>query len=244
MSTSPRRVLVTGASRGIGRACALELASHGFDVAINFRSRAEDAAAVLSAVHEAGGAGQLLPFDVANRAEAEATLAEDVAKRGAFWGVVLNAGVTQDAPFAGLDGAAWDRVLDTNLGGFFNVLRPLVMPMVGLRQGGRIVVMSSVTGLRGNIGQVNYGASKAGLIGAVRSLALELARRRIAVNAVAPGFIETEMLGALPREEIEKLVPMRRLGQVEEVAALVGFLFGERAAYITGQTLSVDGGLA
>lgn len=244
MSTPPRRVLVTGASRGIGRACALELASMGFVVAINFRSRSEEAAAALAAVEEAGGKGHLLPFDVGDRPQAEAVLAADLAERGPFWGVVLNAGVTQDVPFAGMDGAAWDRVLDTNLGGFFNVLRPLLMPMVGLRQGGRIVVMSSVTGLRGNVGQVNYAASKAGLIGAVRSLALELARRRIAVNAVAPGFIETEMLGALPREELEKLIPMRRLGQVDDVAALVGFLFGERAGYITGQTLSVDGGLA
>ena len=244
MSTPPRRVLVTGASRGIGRACALELASLGFEVAINFRSRTDEAAAALAAVEEAGGRGQLLPFDVGDRGQAETALVSHVAEHGPFWGVVLNAGVTQDGPFAGMDGAAWDRVLDTNLGGFFNVLRPLLMPMVGLRQGGRIVVMSSVTGVRGNIGQVNYGASKAGLIGAVRSLALELARRRIAVNAVAPGFIETDMLGALPREELEKLIPMRRLGQAEEVAALVGFLFGERAGYITGQTLSVDGGLA
>ncbi len=244
MNTGPRRVLVTGASRGIGRAVALELARAGFEIVLNFRSRADEAEAVRRAIEEQGGRARVLGFDVADRVACAAALEGELAERGALWGVVLNAGVTQDAPLAGMDGDAWDRVLDTNLGGFFNVLRPLVMPMVGLRDGGRIVVMSSVTGLVGNPGQVNYGASKAGLIGAVRSLALELARRKIAVNAVAPGFIETDMLAGLERDTLEKAIPMRRLGQPDEVAALVGFLFGDRAGYITGQTLSIDGGLA
>lgn len=240
----PRRVLVTGASRGIGRAIALELASAGFEVALNFRSRLADAETLAVDIAAAGGRATLLPFDVSDRAAAAAALEADVAQRGAFWGVVLNAGITRDAPLAGMAPEAWDEVLSTNLGGFYNVLRPLVLPMVGLRDGGRIVVLSSVTGLVGNAGQVNYGASKAGLIGAVRSLALELARRRIAVNAVAPGFIATDMVAELPQEELEKRIPMRRLGQPEEVAALVRFLFDERAGYVTGQTLAIDGGMS
>jgi 3-oxoacyl-[acyl-carrier protein] reductase len=238
-----RRVLVTGSSRGIGRAIALELAASGFEVAINYRSRSAEAEAVASEIESAGGRARLLPFDVADREAVAAALAADVEAFGPFWGVVLSAGVTADAPLAQMDGEAWDRVLNTNLGGFYNVLQPLVMPMVRLRDGGRVVALSSVAGCVGIAGQTNYGASKAGLIGAVRALSKELAKRKITVNAVAPGFIATEMLAGLETQELAAQVPMRRLGEPEEVAGLVGYLCSERAGYVTGQTFVIDGGM-
>lgn len=244
MPSEPRRVLVSGASRGIGAAIARELAQQGFSVALNFRNNAERAEALRLEIERAGGRASLLPFDVSDRSAAAQALEADLAERGPFWGAVLNAGIAEDGPFAGLSGQAWDRVLSTNLDSFYNVLRPLVLPMVGLRDGGRIVVISSVTGLLGRAGQTNYAAAKAGLIAAARSLALELAKRKITVNTVAPGFIQTDMLAGLDEKEIAAEVPLKRFGQPEEVAALVGFLFQTRAAYITGQTLAIDGGLS
>lgn len=237
------RVLVTGASRGIGRAIALELARAGFELALNYRSRADAAQAVLDEIAAAGGRARLLPFDVSERAACAQAIEADIAQHGAYWGVVLNAGVTADGPLAGMSGEAWDRVLRTNLDGFYNVLQPLLMPLVRLRRGGRVLTLSSVSGLMANRGQVNYSASKAGLIGATRSLAAELASRAITVNCIAPGLIETEMLAGAPVEELAQRIPMKRLGKPEEVAALAGFLFGPGASYLTGQVISVNGGL-
>jgi 3-oxoacyl-[acyl-carrier protein] reductase len=238
-----RRVLVTGGSRGIGRAVSMRLAADGFHVVINFVSRAAAAEETAAAIRATGGEADLLRFDVADRAETRAALAAEMERAGPFYGVVLNAGVRADAPFPSIDDAGWDRVLRTNLDGFYNVVQPLVMPMVRARQGGRVVTLSSVSGVVGNRGQVNYSASKAGLIGATRSLAIELAKRKITVNSVAPGLIETEMTEGLPAEAIAKLIPMRRLGTPEDVAAVIGFLFSEGAGYVTGQVISVNGGM-
>ncbi len=242
-SDAPRRVLVTGASRGIGRAIALDLAREGYSLVLNFRRDEKSASEVRDAIVAAGGAATLLPFDVGDRAAATAAIEGDLAAHGEYYGVVVNAGVTADAPFPVMKDEAWDDVLRTNLDGFFHVVRPCVMPMVRARRGGRIVTISSAAGIVGNRGQANYAASKAGLIGATRSLAQELAKRSITVNSVAPGFIETELLAGIPVEELEKRIPMQRLGRSEEVAAVVRFLFSEGAAYVTGQVISVNGGL-
>jgi 3-oxoacyl-[acyl-carrier protein] reductase len=239
-----RRVLVTGASRGIGRAIACRLARDGFVVTINYRERKEAAEETAEAIRGVGGEAQLLCFDVGEREVSARVLESDLETHGAFYGVVCNAGIHADAPFPALSAEAWDSVLRTNLDGFYNVLRPLVMPMIRDRQGGRIVTISSVSGVIGNRGQVNYSAAKAGLVGATRSLALELAKRRITVNSVAPGLIDTDMIEGLPLAEVAKLIPMRRIGKPEEVSAVVAFLFSEDASYVTGQVIGVNGGMA
>ena len=235
-----KRVLVTGSSRGIGRAVALRLAKDGFAVTLHCRqtrAQAEELAAQIK------GAAVLV-FDVRDRAAAERALLADLEAHGAYYGVVLNAGVTRDNAFPALSEDDWDQVIDTSLGGFFNVLQPLVMPMVRAKSGGRVVVLSSVSGVTGNRGQVNYSAAKAGLIGAAKALAAELATRNITVNCVAPGPIATDMIAQAPLEEMLKLIPMRRVGTPEEVAALVAFLMSDDAAYITRQVIGVNGGLA
>ena len=242
-AAASRRVLVTGASRGIGRACALSLARAGFDIALGFRSNASAAHAVEKDVSALGRAVSLVPFDVADRAGAAAVIERDLAANGPYWGAVLAAGVHEDSAFPAMSGDAWDRVVGANLGGFFNVLRPLVMPLVRMHEGGRIVAISSIAGLAGNRGQVNYAASKAGLHGATKALALELAKRAITVNCIAPGLVETEMLAGAPVDELRKLVPMQRLGRPDEIASLVVYLFSEGAGYITGQVISVNGGM-
>jgi 3-oxoacyl-[acyl-carrier protein] reductase len=237
------RVLVTGASRGIGRAIALQLARTGFQVTLNYRQRREEAEKTQAMIQDLGADATLLPFDIADRDACTEALESDLAANGAFFGVVSNAGVREDAPFPGMKGEAWDRVIRTNLDGFYNVVQPLVMPMVRAHSGGRIVTIASASGMMGNRGQVGYSASKAGLIGATRSLALELAKRDITVNSVAPGLIETDMTEGLPIEEVSRLIPMQRMGKPEEVAAAVAFLFSAEASYITGQVISVNGGL-
>ena len=242
-SKMAQRVLVTGGSRGIGRAIATKLASDGFATVINFRNRHAAAEEVRTTIQAAGGEASLLPFDVGDRDAAAAVLQEDMAQNGAYYGVICNAGVHSDSAFPGMSPDAWDQVLRTNLDAFYNVLHPLIMPMVRTRAGGRIVTIASASGTMGNRGQVNYSASKAGLIGATRSLALELAKREITVNSVAPGLIETEMTKGLPLEEIAPLIPMRRMGTPEEVAAVVSFLFSQSSSYVTGEVIAVNGGL-
>ena len=223
-----KRVLVTGSSRGIGKAVAERLRADGFEVV----------------THAVKSEGVDLRFDIADREVTRRVLEEDVAAHGPYFGVVLNAGVAADAPFPVLEGDMWDRVVDTDLTGFYNVLKPLVMPMISNRIRGRIVALSSVSGLVGNCGQVNYSAAKAGIIGAVKALAVELAKRGITVNAVAPGVIETEMAASIEEPElVKRAIPMRRFGSVEEVAAVVSFLFRDEAAYVTRQVISVNGGL-
>jgi 3-oxoacyl-[acyl-carrier protein] reductase len=235
-----RTILVTGAGRGIGRAIALKLAGDGFKVVVHYHSDGEAARGTLDAM---GGNGRLIRFDTSDRDGCRAALEADMEANGPYWGAVLNAGIARDAAFPAMEDEDWDRVLGTNLDGFYNVLRPLVMPMVSARKGGRIVTLSSVSGLVGNRGQVNYSAAKAGIIGASKALALELAKRSITVNCVAPGLIETQMIADVPLDEAMKLIPMRRLGQPDEVAALVGFLCSDAAGYITRQVISVNGGM-
>ncbi|TLM75659.1 3-oxoacyl-ACP reductase FabG [Microbulbifer harenosus] len=237
-------VLVTGSSRGIGRAIALRLAGDGFNIVLHCRSRREEAEQVAGEISALGRESRVLQFDIVDRDAARRALEADVETHGAYYGVVCNAGLTADNAFPAMPAEDWDRVVHTNLDGFYNVLHPLTMPMVRRKSGGRIVVMTSVSGIAGNRGQVNYSASKAGLIGASKALALELAKRKITVNCVAPGLIDTDMVSAeLPVDEIMKMVPARRLGKPEEVAATVSFLMSEHAGYITRQVISVNGGL-
>lgn len=237
-------VLITGSSRGIGKAIALKLAEQGFDIVVHCRSRIEEAEAVVQAVQNLGKNARVLQFDVSNREEAKAKLESDVEKFGAYYGVVLNAGLTRDNAFPALTDEDWDTVLRTNLDGFYNILHPITMPMIRRRKAGRIVCITSVSGIIGNRGQVNYSASKAGLIGAAKALAVELAKRKITVNCVAPGLIETDILDEnLPIGEILKMVPAGRMGEPEEVAHAVAFLMDEKAGYITRQVIGVNGGL-
>ncbi|AVS84394.1 3-oxoacyl-ACP reductase FabG [Paracidovorax avenae] len=240
---SARRVLVTGGSRGIGKAIALQLARDGFAVTVHCRSGMDQAQRTIDEIAAQGGTARVLAFDVRDRAAARAALEQDLQAHGAYYGIVCNAGISRDNAFPAMSEDDWDSVLDTSLDGFFNVVHPLCMPMVRTRQGGRIVTIASVSGLMGNRGQVNYSAAKAGLIGATKALAVELASRRITVNCVAPGLIETDMTGDLPLEDALRVVPMNRVGRPGEVAAAVAFLMSDAAGYITRQVIGVNGGI-
>jgi 3-oxoacyl-[acyl-carrier protein] reductase len=239
-----KSVLVTGSSRGIGKAIALRLAHDGYDIVVHCHSRRAEADGVARAVVDLGHAARVLQFDIGERVAVATALAADIAQHGCYYGVVCNAGVIRDNVFPAMSGEDWDTVLKTNLDGFYNLLNPLILPMVRRRAPGRIVTVASVAGLIGNRGQVNYSAAKAGVIGATKALALELAKREITVNCVAPGLIETEMVADVPLDEALKLIPARRVGKPEEVASVVSFLLGDDAAYITRQVISVNGGLA
>lgn len=239
-----KTVLVTGSSRGIGKAIALRLAQSGFDIVLHCLSSKSAAESVAADIRQMGQNARILQFDIADRELAAKTLLDDIEAHGCYFGVVCNAGLTRDNAFPAISGEDWDLVLRTNLDGFYNILHPLIMPMVRAKQGGRIVTLSSVSGLMGNRGQVNYSAAKAGIIGATKALALEMAKRKITVNCVAPGLIDTDMVAEeVPVEQIEMMIPMRRMGKVEEVAGIINFLMSDEAAYITRQVIAVNGGL-
>ena len=236
-------VLVTGSSRGIGRAIALRLAQDGYDLVLHCRKEREQAEAAAAEIQALGRTARVLQFDVADREATATALLADVEAHGCYYGVVCNAGIARDGAFPALTGEDWDAVIHTNLDAFYNVLQPLTMPLVRRKAAGRIVTLASVSGIMGNRGQVNYSAAKAGIIGATKALAVELASRKITVNCVAPGLIATDMIDATLVEEALKIIPAKRVGRPEEVAALVSFLMGPDAAYITRQVISVNGGM-
>ena len=236
-------VLVTGSSRGIGRAIALRLARDGHDIVVHCRHGIDHANSTAAEIKAIGRRARVLQFDVADRAACAAVLEADMELHGAYYGVVCNAGIAMDNAFPAMTGEEWDRVVHTNLDAFYNVLHPVVMPMVRRRKSGRIVTLASVSALMGNRGQANYSAAKAGVIAATKSLAIELAKRNITVNCVAPGLIDTEMVSEEVLEHALEMIPMRRMGTVDEVAGVVAFLLGAEASYITRQVISVNGGM-
>lgn len=236
-------VLITGSNRGIGKATALKLAANGYDIVLHCRNGLAAAEETKQLILAMGRSVRILQFDIADRISCREQLELDICTNGVYFGVVCNAGIASDNAFPALTGEEWDSVIHTNLDGFYNVLKPIIMPMVRARKPGRIVTLASVSGLIGNRGQVNYSASKAGIIGATKALAIELAKRKITVNCVAPGLIKTDMIAEIPIEEVKKMIPLRRLGEPEEVASLIAYLFSDDAAYITRQVISVNGGV-
>lgn len=240
-----RTILVTGASKGIGSAIACGLAQDGFHIVIHYLTDKKGAEKTLAKIEEKGGSGRLISFNIADRQQCQQTIGQDIEQYGAYYGVVNNAGITCDTAFPAMSEHEWDSVIHTNLDSFYNVIHPCVMPMVRLRKGGRIIALSSVSGVMGNRGQVNYSAAKAGIIGACKALALELAKRGITVNCIAPGLIETAMASLEPtvEEEVMRMIPMRRMGKPNEVAGLARYLMSDIAGYITRQVISINGGM-
>lgn len=240
-----RSVLVTGASKGIGRAIACQLAKDGFTVGVHYHQDEAGAQETLNALLAAGGKGRLLTFDIGQREQCREVLERDMQEHGAWYGVISNAGIARDGAFPALTDHDWDRVIHTNLDSFYNVIHPCIMPMIAARQGGRIITLSSVSGLTGNRGQVNYSAAKAGIIGATKALAIELAKRKITVNCIAPGLIDTAMIAMeeAALKEAMNMIPMKRMGQAEEVAGLASYLMSDIAGYVTRQVISINGGM-
>lgn len=235
--------MITGSGRGIGKAAALDIAAAGYVPVLHYRQYRAAAEKTASEIAELGIKASILSFDVSDREGTAAAITKDINDNGVYYGVVCNAGINADNPFPLLTGDEWDSVIRTDLDGFYNVLKPVIMPMIENRIRGRIITVSSISGLTGNRGQVNYSAAKAGIIGATKALAVELAKHKITVNCIAPGIIETDMTKDLPLDEIKKIIPVRRMGKPEEVAGLVTFLLSEKAAYITRQVISVNGGM-
>lgn len=238
--TKTKEILITGSSRGIGKATAKLLAKQGYKIVLHCNKNIDKAKSVQE---EIGENSRILQFDISNREQTTEILTNDIAKNGVYFGLVLNAGITKDNVFPAMEDDEWDSVINTNLNGFYNVVKPLILPMIQSRQKSRIVTLSSVSGLSGNRGQVNYSASKAGIIGATKALSLEVAKRGITVNCVAPGVIESDMTEDLPKGKVLDMIPMKRFGTAEEVANVIEFLISEKASYITGQVISVNGGL-
>ena len=238
--TKTKEILITGSSRGIGKATAKLLAKQGYNIVLHCNKNIDKAKSVQE---EIGENSRILQFDISNREQTIEILTNDIAENGVYFGLVLNAGITKDNVFPAMEDDEWDSVINTNLNGFYNVVKPLILPMIQSRQKGRIVTLSSVSGLSGNRGQVNYSASKAGIIGATKALSLEVAKRGITVNCVAPGVIESDMTEDLPKDKVLDMIPMKRFGTTEEVANVIEFLISEKASYITGQVISVNGGL-
>ncbi len=237
-----KKVLVTGAGRGIGRAISLAAAKAGYEVVAHYNKSSKPAADLKAEIEAAGGTCSLIQFDISDRVDCRRKLEVLWEEQGPLWGIVCNAGICSDNTFVALSDEQWDSVINTNLNGFYNVLSPLVMPMCRKKKG-RIVTIASASGIIGNRGQVNYSASKAGIIGATKALATELASRSITVNCVAPGVIMTDMIGDVPEDKVLPAIPMGRFGKPEEVASAVIFLLSDEASYITRQVISVNGGL-
>ena len=237
-----REVLVTGSSRGIGKACAIYLANNGFDIVLHCNKNIDKANIVKEEILKLKRNARVLQFDISDRNQTKKVLLDDIEKFGTYYGVVLNAGINADNPLPAMEDDEWDRVINTNLNGFYNTIRPLILPMIQNRKG-RIIALSSISGLAGNRGQVNYSASKAGIIGAVKALSKEVAKRNITVNCVAPGVIESDMTEDIPFDMIKEAIPMKRMGTPKEVASAVNYLMSDDAGYITGQVISVNGGM-
>lgn len=236
-------VLITGSSRGIGKETAIYLAKNGFNIVLHCNKNKDALISLKKEIEALNQKARILQFDIKNREDCKKIINDDIEQNGVYFGVVLNAGIARDNVFPVMEDNEWDDVINTNLTGFYNVLKPVIMPMISNRIKGRIVALSSISGIKGNRGQVNYSASKAGIIGAIKALSLELAKRGITVNCVAPGVIETDMTKDLPIDEVKKIIPMKRLGKPKEVASLINYLFSEDSSYITGQVISVDGGI-